>query len=228
MLGFRCRPPAVSPDHQSGHTIQPFERPLARRGRVRRADREQQHHIGGGESCTICIEWLRQAASLFRGDLLTGFTLRDSVSFEEWQVVQQEALRIQAIDTLDRLAGYYELRGEPEQVQGYARRLVALEPWHEPAQLKLLAALVASGQAAAALEQFAAYSRLLATEFGMKPSVAARSLYDQIRVQRRSGQTPRTRWTTSPARGDPHRVNAGVTRRTPVSHGVGVRPAFAG
>lgn len=154
---------------------------VAEFGELIRAQRQHQHPADA--NCPVCIGWLRQAVNLYRGDLLAGFALRDSVPFEEWQLVRQEALHIQAIEALAQLTAYYEQRGETDQVQAYARRLVALEPWHEPAQLKLMAALAASGQAAAALAQYAAYIGLLAAEFGATPSAAARALSDQTRAQ---------------------------------------------
>ncbi|MFZ1474419.1 MAG: AAA family ATPase [Anaerolineae bacterium] len=145
-----------------------------------RARRQHQHQ--NDDLCPLCLGWLKQAANLYRGELLAGFSLRDSVPFEEWQVVQQEMLHMQAVEALASLAAYHERRGEPQQTQEFARRLAALEPWHEPAQLMLIAALAASGQTAVALEQYNAFSRLLAAEFGATPSPSARGLHDRIRA----------------------------------------------
>ncbi len=75
-----------------------------------RAARQHQHVNTTG--CGACIGWLREAADLFRGDLLRGFALRDSVSFDEWQLVQQEALHGQAVEVLGLLADHYEHRGD--------------------------------------------------------------------------------------------------------------------
>jgi len=148
----------------------------------------RQHQHVNGESCRVCIGWLQQAADLYRGDLLAGFSLRDSVPFEEWQVVQQEVLHRQAVEVLTALMTHCERRDEPEQVQEYARRLVALEPWQEQAQVKLMAALARCGRGAAALEQYATYRRMVARQFGMAPSAEARTLYDQIRARQSNGE----------------------------------------
>ena len=146
-----------------------------------RARRQHQHP--NDDLCPLCLGWLKQAVNLYRGELLAGFSLRDSVPFEEWQVVQQEMLHMQAVEALTSLAAYHERRGEPQQTQEFARRLAALEPWHEPAQIMLIAALAASGQTTAALEQVDTFHRVLAAEFGATPSAAARGLHDQIRAQ---------------------------------------------
>ncbi|MEW5957004.1 MAG: AAA family ATPase [Chloroflexota bacterium] len=143
---------------------------------------QRQHHSSPGETCPICIQWLQQAAALYRGDLLSGFFVRDCVGFEEWRLVLQEALHGQALDMLARLAVYYERRGEAEQVQHYARRQVALEPWREQAHLQLMRALAWRGQFGAALEQYQTYRRTLARELGLRPSAEATTLYEQIRA----------------------------------------------
>ena len=130
----------------------------------------------------MCIEWLAQAAALYRGDFLAGFALRDSVPFDEWQLLQQEALRGQALEVLARLAAYHEGRGEPEWAQRYAQRLVALDPWHEPGRALLMRALAQGGQATAALQQYEVYRRTLAEELGVKPPAEITRLYEQIRA----------------------------------------------
>lgn len=150
----------------------------------------RQHRHVNTETCSVCIGWLRQAADRYRGDLLAGFSLRDSVPFEEWLLVQQEALHGQIIEALELLVTYYERRGEPEQVREYARRLVVLEPWQEQAQIKLMVALTQCGQETAALEQYVTYSQMLAQEFDQAPSAAATALYNQIRARQSGG--PRT------------------------------------
>ncbi len=140
----------------------------------------RRHHHPDAQTCPACMQWLRQAAALYRGDLLAGFFLRGCVGFEEWELVQQERLHRQAVEVLARLAAYHEGRGEQEWVQRYAGRLVALEPWNEQGHLQMMRALSRQGQAAAALEQYAAYTRVLAEEFGFGPSSEAAALFRQI------------------------------------------------
>jgi len=151
-----------------------------------RANREHKH--ADADSCTVCIDWLRQAADLYRGDLLAGFSLRDSMPFEEWQVVQRETLHRQVVEALGRLTDYYERQGEPARVLDYARRVVALEPWQERAHMQVMAALAQTGQEAAALEQYTNYSHILAQEFGLAVSPEVAALYERIRLRQLSGK----------------------------------------
>ncbi len=146
-----------------------------------------QHHHTDATNCGVCIQWLGQAAEIYRGDLLAGLLVPDSYAFEEWRLVQQEALRQQALETLRRLAAYYEQRGEFERVGDYARRQIALEAWNEEAHLQLMRALVQSGQTSAALRQYEIHRRTLVEELGIKPSIDITKFYEQIRSKGEAG-----------------------------------------
>lgn len=166
----------------SNHRLDVFEfTELIRARRLRRQ--------ADSAAASVRIDWLHQAVDLYRGDLLAGFSLRDSVPFEEWLLVQQEALHMEAVKALAMLVSHYEHSGEPARVCEYARRLVALDPWHEQAQMKLMAALAHCGQKAAALEQYAAYRRALAQEFGLAPPPSVAALFEQIRALQAEAQT---------------------------------------
>ncbi|MCG3206959.1 MAG: hypothetical protein FOGNACKC_00559 [Anaerolineae bacterium] len=141
---------------------------------------QRQHYHSHPQTCQLCIQWLQQAATLYRGDLLAGLLVRDSVGFEEWRLVLQEMLHAQALEALAQLSAHYEQLGAYEQVQDYARRQVAMEPWSEQAHLQLMRALALSGQSAAALEQYQTYCQILDTELGLAPSAEATVLYQKI------------------------------------------------
>ena len=55
---------------------------------------------------------LQQAASLYRDDFLSGFTLADSEPFDDWQVQQAESLRRNLAEALQCLAVSYQEYGE--------------------------------------------------------------------------------------------------------------------
>jgi DNA-binding SARP family transcriptional activator/tetratricopeptide (TPR) repeat protein len=136
-------------------------------------------------SCEICHLWLQEAVSLYRGDLLSGLFLLSCEKFEEWRLVQQEALHHQALEALEQLAFYCEQRAEWDLVQEYSRRQIALEPWRETAHHRLMRAMVQNGQSSAALKQYDAYCQILSHELGLQPSGETRKFYEQIR----SGKT---------------------------------------
>jgi predicted ATPase len=140
----------------------------------------QGHHHRRLEACRSCMQRLGEAVELYRGDLLGGFSL-NSAPFEEWLVAERERRHRQALDALHHLASYHERRGEHEQVQGYAQRQLALEPWREEAHRQLVRALALSGQRAAALVQYEACCQVLTEELGVEPEGETTALYERIR-----------------------------------------------
>ena len=65
---------------------------------------------------------------LSQGDFLQGISLTDSAAFEEWVLVQREALRRQVLSALDTLSVYHEQRNDYEALCLAARQQLALEP----------------------------------------------------------------------------------------------------
>ncbi|MBN1813501.1 MAG: AAA family ATPase, partial [Anaerolineae bacterium] len=132
------------------------------------------------EDCETCVARLREAAGLYSGDFLAGFSL-DSDLFEAWITTQREKLHIQALDVLDHLATYHEQRSDYAEVIRYAHRQVDLEPWRESAHRQWMRALACSGQRGMALAQYEACRRILETELGIEPETATTALYENIR-----------------------------------------------
>jgi DNA-binding SARP family transcriptional activator len=133
------------------------------------------------ESPAEAVHELEDALKLYRGDFLEGFSISDSVSFEEWALLQRERFHWQALSALHRLAVIYEGRCEYERALSYARRQVELDPWQEEAQRQVMRLLALSGQRAAALAQYEAFRRALAEELGVEPARATTGLYERIR-----------------------------------------------
>ncbi|MBI1877002.1 MAG: AAA family ATPase, partial [Chloroflexi bacterium] len=68
----------------------------------------------------------------------------------------------------------------------YARRWLALNPLHEPAQRRLMQLYVQAGDPAAALRQYQECVRLLEKELGVAPSVETTELFEAIKAKRPS------------------------------------------
>lgn len=133
------------------------------------------------EVCPVCLPLLAEAAALYRGDFLAGFSLRDSADFDDWQFFQAESLRRELAGSLERLARGHSVRREFVTAIGYARRWVALDPLHEPAQCALIALYARAGQRAAALRQYAECARVLERELGAPPQPATAQLYATVK-----------------------------------------------
>ncbi len=127
---------------------------------------------------------LAEAVELYRGDFLAGFTLPDAPEFDEWQFFQTEELRQKLAGALEQLVWGYSHQGHYETAIPYARRWVALDPLHEPAQRHLMQLYSQAGQKAAGLRQYEEYTALLEKELGLPPDEETTTLYEAIKVQR--------------------------------------------
>ena len=136
---------------------------------------------------------LEQAARLYRGDLLEGFSLGNASPFEEWALLERERYRRLAMDALGRLTDGCLQRGDYERALQHAWRQVEMDPWRETAHQQLMRLLALSGRRSEALAQYEIVSRLLAKDLGVPPAEATVALYNQIRSGQwaASSQPPR-------------------------------------
>jgi WD40 repeat protein/DNA-binding SARP family transcriptional activator len=132
------------------------------------------------ETDAEAIKPLEAAVSLYGGPFLEGFTVRDSLPFEEWALVMRERLGRQVSQALLWLARLHEQRGACESALPHAWRLVELEPLDEEAHFQLMRLLALSGQRGAALEQYETCRSALAAELGVEPSQHLQKLHEQI------------------------------------------------
>ena len=130
--------------------------------------------------CRACLERLAEAVDLYRGELLSGFSLGDAIAFEEWLLVERERLHQQAMLALAQLATAHEQRGEFALADRFAARQLALEPWREEVHRQRMRLLALSGQRSQALAQYAQCRRILEQELGIAPSPETEQLYAQI------------------------------------------------
>ncbi|MCA9971740.1 MAG: hypothetical protein KC425_16055, partial [Anaerolineales bacterium] len=122
---------------------------------------------------------LADGAALVRGGFMAGFTLRDAPAFDDWQRFQANQVQHALDGALDALAAGHAARGAWETAVDHARRRVALDPLHEPAQRQLMGLYAQMGQKSAALQQFEACAQALQTELGIPPEPETRALYEQ-------------------------------------------------
>jgi DNA-binding SARP family transcriptional activator/pimeloyl-ACP methyl ester carboxylesterase len=126
-----------------------------------------------------CCQKLAGAVDCYQADFLAGFTLPDCPAFDEWQLLQTEALRRDLGWAFGRLVHAHEARNDLHQAIVYAQRWVGLDPLHEPAQRRLIALYTRNGQRAEAHRQYQLCERLLAEELGVEPQPETKQLYEQ-------------------------------------------------
>ena len=173
----QARPPflLVSPDTIQFNAASDYQLDVADFERkIREARRRDQT-----DDARLCL--LASSVQLYRGSFLEGFSIRDSPTFEEWQLFTRAQLAQEMLSALQRLAGLLEDRGEYEQALLHTRRQLELEPWDEQAHQQAMRLLGLSGQRSAALAQYAMARGLLASELGVEPAPETTALYESIR-----------------------------------------------
>jgi DNA-binding SARP family transcriptional activator len=132
--------------------------------------------------CPLCLAPLTEAVTLYRGDFLSGFTLRDSPAFDDWQFNQTEILRRDLASALERLSRLHATRGEFESATAHARRWLSLDSLNESAHRQLMLLHAQAGQRHAALRQYAECVRALERDVGVPPQDETTQLYEAIKV----------------------------------------------
>lgn len=157
----------------------------------------QIHHHAPKDLCIDCIQGLTDAADLYQGTFMAGFTLRDAPDFDEWQTWQEENLRQTFASSLTQLIATYSQRGEWVQAVRWAQRWLTLDTLHEPAHQQLMRLYAQTGQKAAAMHQFEQCQHLLSVELGVAPSAETVALHTAIQAAEYEGRTIQTSISTT-------------------------------
>jgi DNA-binding SARP family transcriptional activator len=144
---------------------------------------EAQAH-GPGQVGRACLAPLREAVALYQGDFLSGFTLKDSVNFDNWQLTQAEALRADLSGAFDLLTRFLGDEGRWQEAIRSAGRWLELDPAGEAAHRRLMELYALSGRRSAALRQYDECVRALEDDLGVAPSDRTVALFESIREDR--------------------------------------------
>ncbi|HEU4681912.1 MAG TPA: BTAD domain-containing putative transcriptional regulator [Gemmatimonadales bacterium] len=130
--------------------------------------------------CPECILDLRRATSLYRGDFLEGFSVRDAPEFEDWVRTTAEHLRLRAGEAFNRLASALAAEGDyPGAIIAIAR-WIELNPLHEPAHRQLMLFHAWAGDRPGAVEAYRRCVAILGEELEVSPLEETTELYEAI------------------------------------------------
>ena len=142
---------------------------------------------------------LAEAVELFGGELLEGFTLRDSPEFDAWQIYEADALRRELGSALSRLVALLEAGGEYPRAIAHALRWLELDPLHEPAHRELIRLYALNGDRAAAIAQYRKCVRTLSQELGVPPLEETATLFERVSEGTLAAPRPESRGAVRPA-----------------------------
>ncbi len=127
---------------------------------------------------------LVDAVALYRSEFMAGFTLRDSLDFDEWQFYERTELQKDINFALEQLVQSYTARQEHEQAIAYARQWLEVDRSQEAVHYCLMQLYTTVGQRSAALRQYEECKIILHNEFGEDPHPTTSALYDEIKHER--------------------------------------------
>ncbi|MGH2749656.1 MAG: ATP-binding protein [Actinomycetota bacterium] len=165
---------------------------------------EQSAEPFGAGDCGASLPLLERAVDLYRGDFLAGFSLRDSVAFEDWQYYQAESYKRLMATALERTVECLSMNRRFSEAIEHAHRWLSLDPLHEPAHRKLMLLYSWNDQRAVALKQYRQCVALLDRELGVSPLEETTELYRRITEGRGTVVEPAVLQPepAAPARGD--------------------------
>ncbi len=123
------------------------------------------------------------ALALYRGDLLSGFSLGDAPEFGRWLDRERERLRERAAEGAWGWAESRAAAGDMAQAVHWARWAAAQAPADEAVIRRLMNFLRGRGDRAAALRAYETFASTLTREFELEPSPETRALAEAIRVE---------------------------------------------
>jgi TolB-like protein/DNA-binding SARP family transcriptional activator len=144
-----------------------------------------------------------RAAALYAGSLLDGLFLVDGTEFERWLDGERERLGRAYSEVLDALAQAAEERGAIADAVAWWRRLASHDPFSSRVAVRLMQALAAVGDSAAAVQHAVAHTAMLREELGVEPNVAVKKLAEQLKTVsvepvNETAAAPRENVVTSP------------------------------
>lgn len=123
------------------------------------------------------------AVALYAGPLLDGFFLPDAPEFERWAEIERDRVAREYGRVLETLAIAAEGRSDTAAAAEWWRRLAAHDPFNSRIALRLMQALVAVGERAAAIVHARVHEALLRQELDLEPDAAVLALAERLKSE---------------------------------------------
>jgi DNA-binding SARP family transcriptional activator len=124
---------------------------------------------------------LERAVALYTGPFLDGFFLSGSPDFEQWSSLQRGRLEARVVEALERLAERAETEDDYRRAAEWRKRISAIRPLDSGNAVKLMTALVESGDRAGALQHARVHELLLREQLDLEPDITVLALTKKLR-----------------------------------------------
>ena len=142
-------------------------------------DADEFHGLLGRSIQDTDLSRLQEAAELYRGSFLEGFSLGNCLVFDEWQDMVRESLETEYDTVLERLAVGHLEQGRLDEALDYAHRWLELDHLNESAHRALMEIHARAGRVDRARAQYESCLRSLARD-GLAPDEETTRLNDLI------------------------------------------------
>jgi TolB-like protein/DNA-binding SARP family transcriptional activator/Tfp pilus assembly protein PilF len=136
---------------------------------------------------------LERALMIYRGPFLDGFFVDGAPEFERWVEQERTSLTVHHRRTLEEVAQQRQASGDLVGAVEALRRLTHCDPYNSRFALRLMQALAAAGDRAAALQHARVHATLLRDEFQAEPEPEIEAYAELLRVE------PETALPSAPA-----------------------------
>lgn len=126
-----------------------------------------------------------RAVGLYAGPFLDGFHLTDAPELERWVDGERARRAAEYARALEALAEAAERDGDHAASARWWRRLAAHDPYNSRVALRLMHALRAAGERAAAIQHARVHQSLLRQELEMEPDPTVVELAERLRAEAR-------------------------------------------
>lgn len=120
------------------------------------------------------------ALSVYSGDFLAGFFLRDAPEFEQWVVIERERLRLLAVEAAQRRVAETQQRHDYWAGLHAVNKLLVIDPLLEPMHRLKMELLMRTGQRALALQQYQTTVTLFQEELGLAVEPETTAVYERL------------------------------------------------
>lgn len=148
----------------------------------------KNHRHTAGCWCEECLARLEKSVLIYTADFLAGFTLRDSINFDDWQYFTTESYKKDLMAAFSQLVPWLIETKKYDRAIEYGRRWLSLDIINEEAHRSLMRCYAWSGQRGAALRQYRECVRILDHELGVTPVEETTQLYREIMEHRMPAQ----------------------------------------
>lgn len=125
----------------------------------------------------------REALEHYGGDLLAGFFLSATPTWERWLEAERGRLQQMTAGAAWRVADEAAADGRVEDTGYWGRRALALDPGNEASLRRLITLLDGVGDRAGAVRAYEEAAELFAVEYETRPSPETRALIEHVRAR---------------------------------------------